>query len=209
MGLTLNNNSLTLASSGGGGGEAAAGVTSAQLTASTQWELIERTEITSSLTYIDYTASVLTSPLHTYKVHYNRVRFSAQDYMGLRWLNGTTPYTTSIYVTGGIHHNNTNNGVQGTNYYSGYTTAYMTYNGSNRTINAELEIQLQPNEANGPIGRYVSSQVTNNQTGYMNTNVSSIGLQGTPSSYPVDGFRLMAAGGNTFESGTISVYKFK
>ena len=43
----------------------------------------------------------------------------------------------------------------------------------------------------------------------MNTNVSSIGLQGTPSSYPVDGFRLMAAGGNTFESGTISVYKFK
>lgn len=203
MGLSSGN---SLRSTAGG---AASGVTPSQLTASTQWELIERTTISSGLTYLDYTASVLTSPLHTYKVHYNRVRFSGQDYMGLRWLNGTAPYTNSVYTTGGIRHSHTSNGLQAVNYYSGYSVAYMTYNGTNRTINAELEIQLQPNEANGVIGRYRSSFVQQNQTGYMETDVTSIGLQGNPSSYPVDGFRLMAAGGNNFESGTISVYKFK
>ena len=191
------------------GGAAAAGVTPAQLTASTQWELIERTEITSPLTHIDYTNSVLTSALHTYKVHYNRVKFSGQDYNGLRWLSGTVAYTNSVYTIGGIRHAHTSNGLQAVNYYSGYPAAYMTYSGSNRTLNAELEIQLQPNEANGPIGRYRSSFVQNGQTGYMETDVTSIGLQGNPSSYPVDGFRLMPAGGNNFESGTISVYKFK
>tara|TARA_B100000683_G_scaffold277557_1_gene336909 strand:+ start:3428 stop:4042 length:615 start_codon:yes stop_codon:yes gene_type:complete len=204
MGLTLNTNSLT-----SGVDETAAGVTPEQLTASTQWELIERTTISSSLTYIDYTASVLTSSLHTYKVHYNRVRFSSSDYMGLRWLNGTVPYTTGVYTTGGLRHAHTSGGLQAVNFYSGLGAAYMTYSSTNRTINAELEIQLQPNESNGPIGRYRSSFVQQNQTGYMETDVTSIGLQGTPSSYPVDGFRLMPAGGSNFESGTISVYKFK
>ena len=129
--------------------------------------------------------------------------------MGLRWLNGTVAYTNSFYTTGGIRHAHTSGSVQATNYYSGYNVAYMTQNGSHRTVNSELEIQLQPNEANGPIGRYISSFVRQNETGYMETDVTSIGLQGNPSSYPVDGFRLMPAGGNNFASGTISVYKFK